>query len=439
MSVDPVLSTRWTDFEEKAAQRRYWTSTARFNVVPAGRRSGKTEIFKRKLVRAAIKGTKYRNPSFFAGGPTLAQARRIYWEDLKLLTPNWLIRSVRESELCIKLWSGSSIWVLGMDKPERIEGTPWDGGGLDEFANMRASAFASNVRPALSDRSGWCDMIGVPEGRNHYYDRYIYARDSGDPEWAAHHWISADVLPPSEIEAARRDLDEQTYLQEYEASFLYFKGRIYYAFTVETHCHRFSYDPDKPILLGFDFNVDPGVCVIAQVQAMPTGVEGLAVIGEVYIPTNSTTPAVCRKIIQDWSKHKGYVICYGDATGGARGSAKTQGSDWDIIKAELRPQFQENLVFNVPDANPPERARINAMNTLILPGNGTIRLMVDPVNAPHVVRDLEGVQALEGGSGEIDKRKDRALTHISDALGYIVCKEYPIHDNQITSHQQRAA
>jgi hypothetical protein len=116
--------------------------------------------------------------------------------------------------------NGSSIWVVGMDKPERIEGRPLDGCVLDEYANMKEKAFAAHLRPALSDRQGWCDLIGVPEGRNHYHERYRYAADSGDPEWSAFHWVSADILPASEIESAKRDLDEQTYLQEYEASFL---------------------------------------------------------------------------------------------------------------------------------------------------------------------------------------------------------------------------
>ena len=65
--------------------------------------------------------------------------------------------------------------MVGLDKPERIEGQPWDGGVLDEYANMKAHAWGANVRPALSDRLGWCDLIGVPEGRNHYYDLHVSA------------------------------------------------------------------------------------------------------------------------------------------------------------------------------------------------------------------------------------------------------------------------
>ena len=51
----------------------------------------------------------------------------------------------------------------------------------------------------------------------------------------------------------------------------------------------------------------------------------------------------CKKLIADWENHKGRVVCYGDATGGAGGSAKVKGSDWDLIKEELHPVFGQQL------------------------------------------------------------------------------------------------
>ena len=43
-----------------------------------------------------------------------------------------------------------------------------------------------------------------------------------------------------------------------------------------------------------------------------------------------------------------------------------------------------------------------------------------------MVKDIEGVRVLEGGSGEIDKKSDPKLTHLSDALGYYVVKKHPV-------------
>lgn len=433
---------RWLPLERKEAQVRYFRSRRRFNIVPAGRRSGKTELAKRRLVIRALAAVDPQSehycpqpdPRFFAAAPTRDQAKRIYWQDLKKMIPKALLLCPPiESELTIKLITGAEIVVLGMDKPERIEGVPWNGGVLDEYGNMKPKAWGENVRPALADRQGWCDLIGVPEGRNHYYDLDNKAKaleTAGDPEWMHHHWISALILAASEIEAARRDLDELTFAQEYEASFVNFTGRAYYQFG-DWNQGVAEYLPHSPLLLGFDFNVEPGVAIIAQLRDLgqPDGTKepGLVVLGEVYIPRNSNTPAVCRKIIEDWGTHQGEIELYGDASGGARHTSATEGSDWEIIKGMMNEQYGARRVHsNVRRENPTERARVNTVNSLCKSQAGLVRLLVNPLKAPMLVKDLEGVRVLAGGSGEIDKKHDLSLTHSSDALGYIIHEEFPI-------------
>ena len=450
------LTDRWNPLRYVAEQSRLVYSPARFKVVPAGRRSGKTERAKRKLVRSCLNGeSQFPDPHYFAAAPTRDQAKRIYWEDLQALSPKSVVRKVSHTELTIWYATGASLSVLGMDKPARIEGSPWDGGVLDEYANMKAEAWGQNVRPALADRNGWCWLIGVPEGRNHYYDTWNNAlgpwniANGGD--WDGFTWFSSEVLSEEEIESAKRDLDELTYRQEYEASFVNFQGQAYYPFDRTIHCASLkdAYNPAADLMLCLDFNVDPGVAVIIQELEFPRKVataaainvkgremfanvaipatQGTGVIGEVHIPHNSNTPAVIRRFVKDWGGHTGRIIVFGDATGGARGTAQTEGSDWDLVKSGLYDHFGAQRVhFRVPSANPTERSRVNAVNTRLKSGSGEIRLMVDPVAAPMTVKDFEGVRLLQGGSGEIDKKHDPKLTHLSDAAGYYVVAEYPI-------------
>ena len=441
--MQTALTERWTPLIPHDEQLRLWHSLARFKVASAGRRSGKTERAKRKVVACALnpRASAFPDPKYFCAAPTRDQAKRIFWQDLKSLVPQrFLAGSPLETELTIPLITGAQISVIGMDKPERIEGSPWDGGILDEYANMKKQTWGMHIRPALSDRRGWCWLIGVPEGRNHYYDidqmaqaEAIRAIAEGRiPEWDSFTWPSSDILPPEEIEAAKRDLDELTYMQEYEGSFVYFQGRAYYVFQSRTHCASLDYDPKQPLIFCFDFNVAPGVAAVCQEQMLPSGHEGTGVIGEVYIPRNSNTPAVCRRLVQDWGKHEGIIKVYGDSTGGLRGSAKVQGTDWDLVREEFKAPFGNRIYYRIP-ANPGERARINATNSRLLSHSGAIRLMVDPGKAPHVVKDFEGVRLLEGGSGEISKKADPDLTHLSDAIGYHIFTEYPTTKQTTTS------
>ncbi len=452
-----MLTNRWTELRKHDLQREFMLCRKRFIVVPAGRRSGKTEIAKRKITLRAIRSAASQPGNYFFGAPTRDQAKRIFWKDLLALVPPWMLaRPPSKTDLSIELINGSTLWVVGMDKPERIEGTPWDGGVLDEYANMKPNAWAENVRPALEDRGGFCIFTGVPEGRNHYYDLYKAAQTR--PDWATFTWKSSTVLPAARIEAARQDLDPLSFEQEYEASFVNFQGRAYYPFEETDHCARLRdrYNPHGDLILCLDFNVNPGIAVICQEMELPmrrSGLEpikiggaellgnvlepatsGTAVIGEVHIPNNSNTPAVIRKFIADWGKHEGRIFVYGDATGGSRKTSAIAGSDWDLVKQGLFEHFGKERVFmRVPRANPSERARLNAVNTRLKSGRGTIHLMLDPAAAPMTVKDFEGVRLLKGGSGEIDKKHDPKLTHLTDGLGYYIVKQFPVLNATATS------
>lgn len=422
-----MLPDRWMTLLPAAEQVRLERSPARFRVVAGGRRSGKTERAKRRLIRCCLRpplvGARY-----FAAAPTRDQAKRIFWEDLKALAPREWVSDVRESELEIRFRQGSTLVVVGLDRPQRIEGTPWDGGVVDEYAEVKASAWKSSIRPGLSTlgRPGWCWFTGRPKGRNHFYDLW---RNAASLEgWAAFHWKSADVLPPDEIEAARRELDPLTFAQEYEADWVNFTGLAYHCWSPIRNLRQVDYDNRLPLVFCFDFNVQPGVAVVLQERQ-----EGTCVIGQVHIRNSSNSTRVCRRLLKDWRHiHNGPVLIYGDATGGRR-DTRSETNDWDVIRDYLTKGDVEERIQGWPDvrtrvgkSNPFERDRVNSMNTRLQNASGQVRLFVDPNKAPDVVRCFEGTVVLEGGSGEIDKKRTPDLTHWTDALGYYVHADFPV-------------
>jgi len=441
MTEEYLWTPRWYLLDWHAIQEQLWNTAARFVVVPAGRRSGKTELCKRIVVRESMDGTEFDPSRFLCAAPTRPQAKDIFWDDLiKMVPRKMMIGKPNETEGRIRLrnFAGgiSEIYVHGLDTPERIEGRPWDLVVVDEIANCKPKAWSAHLRPALDTkgRPGRAFLIGVPEGMGGiYHGLWKYALSGVDPEWVGFTWHSADILPPEVIEAAQRELDEITFDQEYRGSFVNFTGRAYYGFQTETHTAALEYLPDAPLHIGLDFNVDPGTATIMQEQLLPGGELGTAVIGEVWIPRASNTEMVCAKLVQDWGHHKGDVYLYGDATGGARRSSQTSGTDWDIVAESMRATFRNRVHFRVPAANPSERARVNSVNSRLCSRSGAIRLMVDPVKAPHTVEDFEGVRVVEGSTGELDKKTNPALTHLSDGIGYRVHTDWPVA-RKITGH-----
>lgn len=425
--------------ERAAYARALLSDESRFIFNHAGRRSWKTETAKRALVSRAMDRPAER---YLVGGPTNKQTKSVYWADLKALTPPHWVADKSDGDLWLRLRNGSEIHVAGMDAPDRVEGQIWHGALLDEFGNMQARVLDEVILPMIADTKGFLWGIGVPEGRNHYYD-LIEAIKRGQWREGAKvfHWHSEDIMDPDEIAAMRAVYDEQMFAQEFGGEFVHFAGRAYYAFDEKIHCGPVKdlYDKRAPLIFCFDFNVDPGVAAVCQERKLPNGLDGTAVIGEVYVPRNSNTEVVSRKLVDDWKDHEGRIAIYGDFTGGARGSAKTQGSDWDIIKRILRPVFGDRLSDKVT-VNPPVRDRINAMNGRLKAVNGDVRMMIDPRVAPHIVKDLEGVTLIEGSAGEIDKNSAPQLTHISDALGYYITAEFGYKKHQtLVSHGGRFA
>lgn len=426
-----MLTERWTQLDEHAEQLALINSRARFRVVAAGRRSGKTERLKRELVRCGLAGlTGVPNPTFVAAAPTRDQAKRIFWQDLKALSPREWVASVSESELTIRYRSGAQLMVVGLDRPQRIEGVPLDGIGVDEIAEVKRESWEQSIRPALSTRGrppGWAWFTGRPKGRGLFYE--LYSRAGTREGWESFTWTSATVVDPAEIEQARQDLDPLTFAQEYEAQWVSFDGLAYYQWSPKDHLRTLAYDPNRPLIIALDFNVDPGTAVIAQEQLLD-GETRTAIVGEVHIPKNSNTPAVCRRLVADWGKHQGDVLLYGDPAGGARHTSQTEGTDWDLARAVLRPAFGGRLKERVAKKAPYVRDRLNAVNSRLKSTAGIVRLVVDPAKAPNVVKDFEGVTLLAGGSGEIDKKGSEAkgLTHLTDAIGYYVAEQFPVAD-----------
>lgn len=400
-------------------QQGYWHSLARFNILRAGRRAGKTEFFARKVHGSALEGEP--GSRWFIAAPTWGQVRTIYWNRMKAMAP--ANSDISESRLSIIYPTGNEVFLIGMDKPMRIEGAPVHGGGLDEFDNMKMDAWKAHVRPMLSETHGWCDLLGVPEGMGNLYALEQQIPDQLPGTWAVWRWPTSDIQDPAEVEQAKADMDERIFAQEYEGAYVGISDQIYYGFSAH-NIGTVNYDPRLPLIVCFDFNVKPGVAVICQEQKLPSGLQGTAVVDEVYIPANSNTQKVCAAITAKYGSHRGPVRLYGDATGGAGGTAKLLGTDWDIIKLAFWRQYgQGRIQLKVPSANPPERSRVNAVNSRLCAADSSIKMIINP-RCKMLIRDLEGVASLPDGS--IEKKSNPLLTHSSDALGYYIVAEFPV-------------
>ena len=331
----------------------------------------------------------------------------------------------------VKLFNGSEIHVVGLDKPERIEGQPWHGCHITEFGNLKGlSAWTSNIRPVLSDTKGWALIDGVPEGRNFYYDLAVkasggvlptskhgqgsYATDGG--EWAYYHWFSSDVLNPEEIEAVREELDERTFRQEYEGSFETYEGLAYKEFGPHNLDEKLKKEAET-LNIGMDFNVDPMTAVIGHIKG-----DTFEQFDEVWL-NNSNTYEMIDEIKSRYGspRHRFYV--YPDATGKAGSSNATQ-SDLDILKSA-------GFLVRAKSSNPRQKDRTNTVNSFIKDRGELTRYKVNPKTCPKTINDLNKRECLPDGRLDKKQEAETQIGHISDALGYLIHHNFPIVANAI--------
>ena len=221
-------------------QSDIFVSPDRFRVVVAGRRFGKTFLSTAELLHRALRKP---DQNVWYLSPTYKASKDIAWDMLIGHIPHEYIAKTNETALKIDLKNGSSISLKGAEKPDNLRGRSLDFVVLDEFADMKPEAWFEVIRPSLSDRMGGALFIGTPRGRNHFYDLYGKGVDHDDG-WRSYQYttIEGGNVSQGEIEAAKADLDERTFQQEYEAQFVNYSGIIYYGFKREESVKRHDGD-----------------------------------------------------------------------------------------------------------------------------------------------------------------------------------------------------
>ena len=185
-----------------------------------------------------------------------------------------------------------------------------------------------------------------------------------------------------------------------------------------------------------DFNVNPMCSVIAQIEDHSTPDDLLYgkravtvnVLDEIVL-ANSNTADMCHAFVsrvREWNRGLRPLALriYGDAAGTARSTAGA--SDYQIIREFFRAETGFQVSYHIKSSNPLVRDRVNAVNALLCNTHQQRRLFVDP-RCKRLIRDFEQVVWKADSNRNLLPQLDKAnpqLTHVSDALGYLVECEF---------------
>ena len=215
-AIDPLLPL----YQPRPLQLEIHDRLERFKVLVCHRRFGKTVLCLNELIAQALTEPKD-NQRYAYVAPLYRQAKQAAWDYLKHYSSFVPGRTAHETELRVDFPNGARIQLFGANEPDSLRGMYFDGAILDEYALMSPRAWTEVLRPALADRGGFAIFIGTPKGRNAFYELYERARLGAEPGWyaALHKASVTGVIGAEELAAARRDMSEEEYEQEFECSF----------------------------------------------------------------------------------------------------------------------------------------------------------------------------------------------------------------------------
>lgn len=215
------------------AQLKVKESPARFKILRAGRKFGKTTFAE----RIAMEHLGPPRSSVWVISPTYKQGKLISWDKFKrIIPPEAMGKKPNDTDLIITLKNGSQLFLMGSDEPNSLRGPEPDCAILEEAAYHKDGVWSKVIRPNLMPKMAPAYFITTPNGYNWFKDLEDEARRKirlGDKEWGVFHFSCYDNphISRQEIEDSRKDCDteaiwRQEYLAEYESSV----GRVFTAF-----------------------------------------------------------------------------------------------------------------------------------------------------------------------------------------------------------------
>ena len=243
----------------------------RFAVLNCHRRFGKTVCILNHLIKAAVTNP-LPNPRYAYVAPTYKQAKSIAWDYIKQFTNQIPGTKYNETELRCDFPNGARITLLSSENSDSLRGIFLDGVCIDETAQVEPKLWNEILRPALSDRKGFCYFIGTPAGmQNFFYEMYQQALS--DEKWLAYTApvSKTKIIDQEELDAALSQMGESKYKQEFECDWIAnIEGTIFGRLVKEAEdkgrLTKIDYDPSLPVNTVWDLGVGDSTAIIFYQQ-----------------------------------------------------------------------------------------------------------------------------------------------------------------------------
>ncbi|MNN39744.1 Terminase-like family protein [compost metagenome] len=175
----------------------------------------------------------------------------------------------------------------------------------------------------------------------------------------------------------------------------------------------------EPLLIGMDFNR-------LKMSAVVYVLRGGWPIAVAEVTDGRDTPYMADLLKRQYASKGHPIQIFPDASGANSSSKNASESDLSILR-------QAGFSIRVNSTNPAIADRVNAVNALILNGQGERRLKINTNRCSHLTDGLE--QQAYDKNGMPDKSS--GVDHLNDAGGYPLAFLFPISKPMTTTQSLR--
>lgn len=205
-------------------QARVKSGLRRFNVLNMGRRWGKSTFAVDYIAKDPLSGYPI---GWFS--PTYKLMIESWRDVLRVFAP--MVERKNATERRIELMGGGVVEFWPVEGEDVARSRHYKKVVIDEAAMIPhlQDAWEQGIRPTLTDLKGEALFASTPKGLNYFHKLHTRGLDEQYPDWAA--WTEPTSNNPyiadEEIEAARQELPELVFQQEYLAEFAASAGQVF--------------------------------------------------------------------------------------------------------------------------------------------------------------------------------------------------------------------
>ncbi len=323
-------------------------------------------------------------------------------------------------------WWGQAV-IRSLEDPNLVRGITIGWAAVDEARDLSEEGYKIVLGRIRSTKAKLrqVKIATTPAGFDWIYERFVDRPTESSR--MIHCPTRENTFVPQEYEGTlRENYDELFAKQELDAEFVSLvQGAVYRCFSRATHVtNEVAFNPEREAVVTYDFNRTPFCVLLGQIVGDGHDRE-LHIIDEVYIMDSDTSGATEEVIAKLKAANMTRVRVYGDPAGNQR-TTKNNLSDYDIIAAQMRAEFGGGFTPAWEYAAPPVARSVHAVNGLLKSATGRVRFKVH-TRCRYLIRDFMQVK-WKIGTKQIDKsgEENKMLTHLSDALRYLVDIEFPL-------------